>query len=62
MFEVNTAGSYDLTFAAGGKEETLGGFIDTVSVNVVPAPAAALTLPFAFAAMHLVSRRRRNRA
>ncbi len=44
LFQVTTAGDYDLTFGASGTEETLGGFIDDVSIAAVPLPAGALLL------------------
>lgn len=60
IFHVATAGLYDLSFAATGKENTYGGFIDTVSITAVPVPAAGLLLPAGIAALGLVSRRRRK--
>ncbi len=40
-FSTDSAGSYDLTFTAFGRDNELGGFIDSVSlVNAVPEPAA----------------------
>ena len=44
VFNVDIAGSYDLSFAATGKQDTLGGLIDNVSVAAVPLPASALLL------------------
>ena len=40
-FIVQDADTYRLSFGAAGQEETLGGFIDSVSIHAVPLPAAA---------------------
>lgn len=58
MFNVS-GGSYDLWFEATGADDSLGGFIDSVSLSVVPAPLGIVLLPFGFAALHLIGRRRR---
>lgn len=58
MFDV-TGGNYDLWFEATGKDDSLGGFIDSVSLSVVPLPLGIILLPFGVAAMHLVGRRLR---
>lgn len=43
-FVVDTGGLFDLSFAATGRQDTLGGLIDTVSLSEVPVPASALLL------------------
>ncbi len=43
QFSIDVAGSYDLTFRAIGTENTLGGFLDDVSLHaVVPEPASLI--------------------
>ena len=61
-----TVGSGDspvtLLFAATGKENTLGGFIDSVSISAVPVPAGLPMLLTAFAGIGYAARRRARRA
>ena len=49
--------SLTLTFQAMGQQETLGGFIDTVSITAVPLPAAAWLFLSALGGLGLVKRR-----
>lgn len=44
MFTVTTAGSYTLTLAGAGTQDTLGGFVDAVDISAVPVPAGGLLL------------------
>lgn len=60
LFKVETAGDYLLTFAATGRQNTLGGFVDTVNVTAVPVPAAGLLLPVGVALIGFASRRRKT--
>jgi hypothetical protein len=60
LFNVTTAGNYDLRFSATGTQNTLGGFIDTVSITAVPIPAAGLLLPVGVALLGFASRRRKT--
>lgn len=57
-FMVDVAGDYTLSFAATGRQNTLGGFVDTVSIAAVPLPAAGLLLPIGFAVLVVAKRRR----
>lgn len=57
-FTVTTAGSYKLTFAAGGTANQLGGFIDNVSVSAVPLPAGGLLLLTALGGLAAARRRK----
>lgn len=41
-FTIGAAATYKVWFAAFGKENSLGGFIDSVSLTAVPEPATAL--------------------
>lgn len=59
VFDIIETKDYDLWFAAGGKDDSLGGFVDSVSLSVVPLPLGIVLLPFGFVAMHLVGRRLR---
>lgn len=43
-FSVTDSGYYDLSFAATGREDTLGGLLDNVSISEVPLPASAMLL------------------
>ncbi|MEM9631285.1 MAG: hypothetical protein AAGA50_08170 [Pseudomonadota bacterium] len=60
LFKVTTAGNYDLRFSATGTENTLGGFVDTVSITAVPIPAAGLLLPVGVALLGFAARRRKT--
>ncbi|CTQ58290.1 MAG: VPLPA-CTERM sorting domain-containing protein [Roseibium album] len=60
LFKVDTAGDYSLSFAATGKQNTLGGFIDTVNLTAVPIPAAGLLLPVGVAMLGFAARRRKS--
>lgn len=60
LFVVETAGNYTLAFGATGKQNTLGGFIDTVNITAVPVPAAGLLLPAGVAILGFASRRRKR--
>lgn len=57
-FTVVTAGSYALQFGAFGREDTLGGLIDDVSIAPVPLPAALGFLLAGLGALGLVRARR----
>ena len=58
LFSVAQAGNFDLTFSAIGRNDTLGGFIDTVSIAAVPLPAPVLMLGFGLAGLFAASRRK----
>jgi len=54
-----------LSFRAEGVENSLGGFVDSVSlqrVGAVPAPAGSGLIMFAFASMGIIAARRRQRS
>lgn len=51
-----------LSFSAVGAENTLGGFIDDVSVSAVPVPAALPLFVTALAGLGFISRRRKRSA
>jgi hypothetical protein len=59
-FTIMTDGSYTLQFAASGKPESLGAFIDDVSLAPIPVPAAGFLLIGALGG--LVALRRRKTA
>lgn len=44
LFRVTTAGNYALNFEATGTSNSLGGFVDNVSIAAVPVPAAGFLL------------------
>lgn len=58
-FTVLTRGNYDLTFAALGASDGIGGFIDNVSIEAVPVPAAGLGLLSGLIGLVGLKRRRR---
>ncbi|UTW55965.1 PEPxxWA-CTERM sorting domain-containing protein [Kordiimonas sp. SCSIO 12610] len=58
-FVLQTAGDVELTFGAFGRENTLGGFIDNVSVVAVPEPATWLMMILGFGMVGLQIRRRK---
>lgn len=63
QFTVANAGdTLRLTFAADGTSNSLGGFIDNVSIAAVPLPASALLLMGAMAGLGGIARRRRKAA
>lgn len=59
LFDVATAGSYQLTFEAIGTSNSIGGLIDNVSVSAVPVPAAGGLLLAAMGGLAALKRRRR---
>lgn len=59
-FTVLTRGNYDLTFAALGASDGIGGFIDNVSIEAVPVPAAGLGLLSGLLGLVGLKRRRRG--
>ncbi|VDS07170.1 hypothetical protein PARHAE_00342 [Paracoccus haematequi] len=61
-FSVNAGDVLRLTFAATGINNSLGGFVDNVTIAPVPLPASALLLGGAMAGIGFAGRRRRNRA
>lgn len=59
-FDVTSAGLYDLTFGAVGTSNSLGGFIDTVSIQTttpVPLPAGFVLLGSAAVGMTMLRKR-----
>ncbi len=59
IFEVDDYGFYDLSFAATGREDTLGGLIDNVDISAVPLPASAM---FLLGGLGLLGATRRRKA
>ena len=57
-FVVTQTGSYDLVFAADGTSNSLGGFIDNVSIAAIPVPAGGLLLLGALAGLAGLRRRK----
>ena len=60
VFEVVAGQTVRLSFNAGGTSNSLGGFIDNVSIAPVPLPAAGLLLMGGLAGLGAVARRRRQ--
>ncbi|SET70334.1 VPLPA-CTERM sorting domain-containing protein [Paracoccus homiensis] len=61
-FKVDAGDTLRLTFSAEGISNSLGGFIDDVSIAPVPLPASALLLMGALSGMGIAARRRKSRA
>jgi hypothetical protein len=60
MFVITKTGDYNLRFAAGGTNNSLGGFIDNVSIAAVPVPAAGFLLFGALGGLAALRRRRKT--
>jgi hypothetical protein len=58
VFNVTSDDIYTLTFAATGHSNSLGGFIDDVSVSTVPVPAGMLLMGTALAGLGALRRRK----
>lgn len=58
-FTILSGANYDLTFAALGASDGFGGFIDNVTIETVPVPAAGLALLTGLIGLVGVRRRRR---
>ncbi|MEM9269345.1 MAG: VPLPA-CTERM sorting domain-containing protein [Pseudomonadota bacterium] len=58
-FFIGTHATNTLTFSAIGTSDSLGGFIDSVSIAAVPVPASILGLGFAIAGLGALGRRKR---
>lgn len=58
-FVVGAAGNYNLNFAATGTSNSLGGFVDNVSIAAVPVPAAGFLLFGALGGLAALRRRRK---
>ncbi len=58
-FTVNTADTYKVWFAAFGLDNTLGGFVDSVSLAPVPEPASMLLLGIGLASIAGLRRKKR---
>lgn len=56
-FVVTQAGNYNLKFAASGTNNSLGGFVDNVSIAAVPLPAGGLLLIGALGGLVALRRR-----
>ena len=61
-FDVEEEGFYDVVFAAQGREDTLGGFIDNVSLTAapVPEPSTILLLGAGLVAIGFYGRKRKK--
>jgi hypothetical protein len=59
-FVITNVGNYNLKFAAGGTSDSLGGFIDNVSLAPVPVPAAGFLLFGALGGLVALRRRRKT--
>ena len=62
FFVDGTDNLYGLTFRAGGRPNTLGGFVDSVSLAAIPLPASILFLGSALGAVGVSGWRRRRTA
>ncbi len=60
LFNVSTAGSYLLNFAAAGGANRVGGFLDNIQIAAVPLPAAGFGLLGGLMAVAGLKRRRRG--
>lgn len=58
IIKVEQAGMYDLSFAATGRQDRLGGLIDNVAISEVPVPASAFLLLGGLGAFGWVRRRK----
>lgn len=58
LFDITQIGAYDLKFTANGTNNSLGGFIDDVSISAVPLPAGGVLLLTAFAGFAALRRRK----
>lgn len=59
VFEITTAGDYSVQFEALGKDNTLGGFIDNVSLTKVDAPLNTGVFGFLLAILPVAALRQR---
>jgi hypothetical protein len=59
IFDVTTAGNYDLRFTANGVSDSYGGLLDDVDVAQVPLPAAGFALMAALGGLGAMRRRRK---
>jgi len=59
-FEVEEKGKYDLLFGGYGRENTLGGLLDNVSVSAVPEPATWMMMIIGFGMIASTAKRRRR--
>lgn len=57
-FAISSKGNYDLTFAAQGFSDGIGGLLDNVTIETVPVPAAGFSLLAALGLLGWTSRRR----
>jgi hypothetical protein len=60
IFDVKTAGNYDLRFTATGLSDSYGGLLDSVDVAKVPLPAAGFGLMAALGGLAALRRRRQK--
>jgi len=60
QFIVTMAGSQTLSFAAVGTSNSLGGFVDNVSIAAIPVPAGGLLLIGALGGLAALRRRRKT--